>query len=177
MTRHEIYYQSGKDTILYQSTLHREFSDRAFNLFNLSVASLVAGGIIFNIRLDNLEWTTPVVALGALSLSAFVVVAVLCLATLRTGDWYDFPPLDQLADWANFAPTIPGGTYQIYIYMGDYLKEAAQHNDRVLDGKSRAIFWAIIGLALEILSTISLVVLIFGESQKNPADVALTLVA
>ena len=177
MTPHEVYYQSGKDTILYQNTLHREFSDRAFNLLNLGVATLVAGGIIFNIRIDQLEWGYPMLGLGAVSLLSFGLVAGLCLATMRTGDWYAFPPLDQLADRADNLPLVPGGGVQLYIHMGNYLKEAAQHNQKVLDGKSGAIFWAVAALALEILATISLVVLIFWGSQKTPADAALALVA
>ena len=56
MTPSEIYYQTGKDTILYLSSLYREFSDRAFNLLNLSVATLIAGGVVINFRLEHLEW-------------------------------------------------------------------------------------------------------------------------
>ena len=54
MTPSEIYYQTGKETILYP--LYREFSDRAFNLLNLSVATLIAGGVVINFRLEHLEW-------------------------------------------------------------------------------------------------------------------------
>ena len=98
MTPSEIYYQTGKDTILYQSSLHREFSDRAFNLLNLSVATLVAGGVVINFRLEHLEWAWPLIILGTLAILASIVVAALCLSVLRTGDWYSFPPLSPLSD-------------------------------------------------------------------------------
>ena len=98
MTPNELYYQIGKDTILYQSSLHREFADRAFNLLNLSVATLVAGGVVINFRLDHLEWTWPVIGLGTLAILAFIVVAVRCLIVLSVRDWHSFPPLGELSD-------------------------------------------------------------------------------
>ena len=57
MSPNEIYHQSGKDTILYQSTLHREFSDRAFNLLNMSDAILVAAGMCISGVLKTAERT------------------------------------------------------------------------------------------------------------------------
>ena len=98
MTPNELYYQTGKDTILYLSSLHREFSDRAFNLLNLSVATLIAGGVVINFRLEHLEWAWPLIILGTLAILASIVVAALCLSVLRTGDWNSFPPLGELSD-------------------------------------------------------------------------------
>ena len=93
MSPNELYYETAKDTILYQSTLHTEFSSRAFNLLNIGVAALVAGGVILNIRLGSLEWAPLLMSLGVTSLIGFVVVSILCLSVLKTRDWYAFPPL------------------------------------------------------------------------------------
>ena len=170
MTPNELYYQTGKDTILYQSSLHREFSDRAFNLLNLSVATLVAGGVVINFRLDHLEWAWPLISLGTLAILAFIVVAVRCLSVLRTGDWHSFPPLSELSARANHQPQI----YQqfgdlLQATVGDYFKDAAQANENILNGKSSAVFWAVLALAVEILATITLVVWIFWGSQTTPS--------
>ena len=173
MTANEIYYQTGKDTILYQSSLHREFSDRAFNLLNLSVAILVAGGVVINFRIEDLEWTNALIIAGTFAILSSIVVAVLCLSVLRTGNWNSFPPLHQLSDRVRSLGTDP----QSYIAddagdllqstVGDFFREAAQENESLLGGKARAIFWAVLALAVEILATISLVVLIFWGSQTT----------
>ena len=173
MTPSEIYYQTGKDTILYQSSLYREFSDRAFNLLNLSVATLIAGGVVINFRLEHLEWAWPLIILGTLAILASIVVAALCLSVLRTGDWYSFPPLSPLSDRMESLRTnypylteMQSGAL-LQSTVGDYFKNAAKMNQKVLDGRARAIFWAVLALAVEILATISLVVLIFWGSQTT----------
>ena len=180
MTPNEIYYQTGKDTILYQCALHREFSDRAFNLLNLGVAALVAGAVVINFRIGDIEWTHLLFGLGALTLLSFLSVAVLCLAVLRTGDWHSFPPLRQLSNRMErildeYGPQVfqESGTL-LQSTVGDYFSEAAQHNQKVLDGKSKALFWGVLGLAVEILATIALVVLIFWGSRTIPCGEALT---
>ena len=173
MTPNEIYYQTGKDTILYQGSLHREFSDRAFNLLNLSVAILVSGGVVINFRIEDLEWTNALISAGTIAILASITVAVLCLSVLRTGNWHSFPPLRQLSvrvkslgtDPQSYIPNDTGNLLQSTV--GDFFKEAAQENEEVLGGKARAIFWAVLALAMEILATISLVVLIFWGSQTT----------
>ena len=173
MSPNEIYHQSGKDTILYQSTLHREFSDRAFNLLNMSAAILVAAGVVINFRLSNLEWSYCLVGVGCLLVLAFLAVAVPCLLTLFTGDWYAFPPLDALRQRIDGLPT--SASDALYLTMGNYLTSAAERNQKVLDGKARAVFWAGMALALELLAAISLVALIFAGAQITLCDEALTL--
>ena len=175
MTPSEIYYQTGKDTILYLSSLHREFSDRAFNLLNLSVAILVAGGVVINFRIEHLEWAWPLFSLGTIAILASIMVATLCLSVLRAGDWNSFPPLGELSDrMENLRTNYPHLTDMqsgvlLQSTVGDYFTEAAQVNQKVLDGKSRAIFWAVLALAVEILAIISLVVWIFWGSQTTPS--------
>ena len=171
----EVYYQTGKDTIPYQSALHREFSDRAFNLLDLGVAALVAGAVVINFRIGDIEWTNPLIALGALTLLAFLPVAMLCLSVLCTGDWHSFPPMGRVTDRMetireDYGPQVyreSGALLQATV--GDHFKDAAQMNQRVLDGKSKSLFWAVLGLAAEILATISLVVLIFWDFEQSPA--------
>ena len=173
MTPNEIYYQTGQETILYQSSLHREFSDRAFNLLNLSVATLVAAGVVINFRIATLEWNYCLISLGTIAILATITVAVLCLSVLRTGDWHSFPPLGELSlrverllkNSQSHIPSELGDLLQSA--MGDYFQKAAQENEKVLGGKSRAIFWAVLALAVEMLATISLVVLIFLGSQTT----------
>lgn len=173
MSPNELYYQTGKETILYQSALHREFSDRAFNLLNLSVATLVASGVVINIRLEHLKWTTVLMGLGAAELAGFLTVAVLCLWAMRTQNWNGLPPLHQLEDRVNNLLQDPGATVApesltqsaLYRTVGTYFKNAAQANQKVLDGKSRIIFCAVVALAIELLTATSLVVWIFSESQ------------
>ena len=175
MTLNELYYQTGKDTILYQSSLHREFSDRAFNLLNLSIATLVAGGVVINFRIDHLEWDGLLITLGTIAILATIVVAALCLKVLSAADWNSFPPLSELSDRMESLQT----NYQTHTHeqpgdllqstVGDYFKKAAQANQKVLDGKARELFWTVLVLAVEILVTISLVVWIFWVSQTTPS--------
>ena len=171
----ELYYEAGKDTILYQSTVLREFSDRFYSLLNLGVGTLVAGGFIFNVRLGSLEWTLPVLVLGLVALAGFLVVAVLCLWRMPTPEWYAYPDLAQMADRARGAPLNGGVGAQLQLVMAENLTEAAQLNQKVLDGKSAAMSWVLLALALEIVSTIALVVLIFSGSYKAPAGGAQAL--
>ena len=172
LSPNELYYQTGKDTILYQSTLHREFSDRAFNLLNLGVATLVASGVVVNIRLEDLEWTKVLIGLGAAELAGFLVVATLCLWAMRTQDWNGFPPLNQLVDRVDrlqqapdFALTPEITLSALHRTVGDYFKNAAQQNQKVLDGKSKIIFFVVVALAIEILTATSLVLWVFWGSQ------------
>jgi hypothetical protein len=175
LSPNEIYYQTGKDTILYQSTLHREFSDRAFNLLNLSVAILVAVGVVINIRLNDLEWNPWLIGIGILLVLAFLAVAVLCLSTLSTRNWYAFPPLDELHQRIDGLPV--SASDALHLAIGNYLKSGADRNQKVLSDKAKAIFWAVLALASELIAAISLLALIFGfgEAQIALCDEALAL--
>ena len=180
MTPNELYYQSGKDTILYQSTLHRELSDRAFNLLNLGVVTIAAGGVVVNLRIQYLEWDPLLMALGALSLFAFLVVAVLSVMVMRSGDWFAFPPLGDLAariaDLEKNYQTAPSAvrTSGLQAHAGDYFQLASFRNERVLNSKSWAQLGTLLALALELAAVISLVVLIFWGTQTLPCGEALT---
>ena len=167
MSPSELYYETAKDTILYQSTLHTEFSSRAFNLLNIGVAALVAGGVILNIRLGSLEWTPLLTSLGVTSLIGFVVVSVLCLSVLKTRDWYAFPPLDVLRDRVESASE--DDTDAVRLLIANYMKSGAKENEAALGVKSQAIFLAVLALALEFASTISVVILVFLGAQTTPA--------
>ncbi len=159
MNPKELYYQTAKDTILYQSTLHTEFSARAFNLLNIGVAAIVAGGVILNIRLDSLEWTPWLMISGIVSIIGFVMVAALCLLVLRTRDWYAFPPLHELGKRVERSSEHDSDAVRLVI--ANYMKRGAQKNEHILGDTTRALFWAVVALALEIASTICVLIFVF----------------
>ena len=181
MTPRELYYQVGKETVLHQNALRRELSDRAFNLLNLGVATIAAGGVVVNLQLKTLDWDPVLMALGAMSLFAFAVVAVLSFWIMRGGDWFAFPPLEQIAariaayheaDYLRATQLVLLEVLQIY--AGDYFQDAFFRNEQVLDGKRLAQFWTFLALALEITAVICLVVLIFWGTQTLPCGEGLT---
>ncbi len=171
MTPRELYYQIGKETVLYQNTLHRELSDRAFNLLNLGVATIAAAGVIVNLQSKDLEWGPLLMSLGALSLFAFVVVAVLSLRGMRGADWYGFPILDDMAHRiAYLEENYPAGSSSgqleaLQSIAGNHFQSASFNNELKLSHRRREQFWTIVFLAVEMLAVISLVVLIFWGTQ------------
>ena len=169
MNSNELYYQTAKDTILYQSALHTEFSARAFNLFNIGLAALVAVGFVVNARLGSFEWTPWLIGLGVAFIVGFVWVSALCLWVLRTRDWYAYPPLNELAK------EIERPSGRVRLLIADYMKDGAQENEDVLASKARALFWAILGLTVEIVSLISVVILVFWGTKIDLAGGALTV--
>ena len=180
MTPRELYYQVGRETVLHQKALHRELSDRAFNLLNLGVATIAAGGVVINLQLKTLNWDPILMALGAVSLFAFAVVAVLSFWIMRGGDWFAFPPLEQIAvRIAHHEAHYPRAAQSVLlevlqIYAGDYIQETSFLNEQVLDGKRLAQFWTFLALGLEITAVICLVVLIFWGTQTLPCGEELT---
>ena len=163
MSPNELYYQTAKETIFYQSDLLREFSTRAFSLINLAVATLAVGGVIVNIRADELEWTPLLMALGATALLGFALVSLACLAAIRTRSWYAFPPLDTLSQRVQGLSDNDAGAVRKLI--ADYCRNGAECNERVLTGNAKLLFLAVVLLVLELVSTISLVVLVFLGTQ------------
>ena len=169
MTPNELYYQTGKDTILYQSTLHREFSDRAFNLLNVSIATLGVGAILANFRHEDLVWTESLVVFGILTAIASVIVIVLSLRVLRTETWHGFPSLDQMDKQISYLNEhYPDGNLNDYTdilqsLLGDYFTLAAEQNQEILRDKSNALFLTVLALAVEIISVIAFVGALFAE--------------
>ncbi len=156
----ELYYQTAKDTVLYQSALHAEFTARAFNLLNIGVAVLIAAGLILNARVGDFEWTPLLVGLGIAFLVGFAGVSILCMWWgLRTQHWFAFPPPDALRDpFPNAPESQPGEAQRL---AANYMTEAAHQNENVLATKAKAIFWAILALALEVVCLICAVILVF----------------
>ena len=166
MTPNELYRETGYHTFLYQNTLHREFSDRALTILNLAIVVLVAGGVAINFRLADVQWTVPTLGLVAAALIAFAAVVVTCYLVLRAQDWQGLPSLPEMEALTR-GKSLEDVDFVRWC-IADYYKKATQHNYQVLDGKVKAAFWAAIFLAVEVGSTISVVILVFAAVQTCP---------
>ena len=78
-----------------------------------------------------------------------------------------FPPLDVLSDRVESASE--DDTDAVRLLIANYMKSGAKENEAVLGVKSQAIFLAVLALALEFASTISVVILVFLGAQTTPA--------
>ena len=60
--------------------------------------------------------------------------------------------------------------------QGEYFKDAARHNEAVLDSKAKAIRWALAGLGVEIVSTVTIVMFVLLEKLQSPESAGAILV-
>ena len=165
MSNAERYYLTGRDTIFYQNTLRREFSDRAFNLLNLGVATSAAVAIVFNLRLDSIRFDLPMqIGLGVWGV-AFVLLVLFCIFVMTARSWAEPPYLDQLR---NLVAIHMYNEDFVLMSLGDNNTEAVQYNNRVLDGLSASMTRAMAALVAKFLSLIYLLFLIFWRSPRSP---------
>ena len=173
MSKEERYYQTGKDTILYQTALVREFSDRAVNLLNLGIATLVAGVIGVSPNIESWEWNYGTTIAIIVWIAGFLLLISYCLATTQTRSWHGFP---SMAEMAQMIDDPMYNEEDMLWSQGEYFREAAQHNDAILDGKAKAIRWALVGLSVEIVSTITIVMFVLLEKLQSPGSAGAILV-
>ena len=165
--KYDIYYEAGKDALLFQNALHREFSDRAVNLLNFGVATSAAAVVVLNFRRDDLSFEAGmIVALTVWGL-AFGGLLFSCLLVLQLQRWQAYISPEALSrEVEKYARSRDS----IVQDMGEALKEAVQHNQRVLDGKATAMNWAMTALAVKIAAVIVVLIQIFaGESGSAHA--------
>ena len=165
MSKAERYYQTGRDAVLYQNALHREFSDRAFNLLNLGVASSVAVAVVFNLRLDDVQFDRSMLfGLGVLGV-AFFFLLTSCISVLNSRNRAEHPSLDELRDMVS---NNVHNEDSVFRSLGDNAREVVQFNDRLLDYLSGALTRAMIALVVMFLSLIYILVEIFWRSPEAP---------
>lgn len=166
MNKEERYYETGKDTILYQNQFHRELSDRAVNLLNVGIVISVAGVGVISFRLDSVSINTfLIIALGAWGIG-FGLLLWSCLSVLRNQDWKPYSSLEELSD----AVKHPDSTDDfILMSLADNFVDASQQNQKTLDSKAGAISDALWALALEITSVVCVISLVFLEAEKSLA--------
>ena len=154
----ELYYSIARETILYQSALIREHADRAFNILNLGVATLAAGSVIVNLRIDDLDWNSGLIIAASFSILSFFALLVLCIDAMITPRWQGFPSLHELG-----AETGDNGTDETALLSGlqEYFRQATHENAQVVERKATSIFLAALMLTVEITSVLLGVFVIF----------------
>ena len=165
--KNELYYEAGKDAVSFQNALHRELSDRAMNLLNFGVATSSAAVVVLNFRLDDLSFEPGVILCLTLWGLGFAGLVTSCFQVLKIQDWKPFFSLDNLSSEAGKYATSRDA---LLWDLADTLKEAVQHNQEVLDGKSTAMNWAMAALGVKIAAVISVLIQIFvAGSESAPA--------
>lgn len=166
MSKAERYYQTGRDTILYQNVLYREFSDRAFNLLNLGVAASVAVAVVLNFRLDEVRFDRPMeVGLGIWGL-AFGVLLWSCISVMTPRPRPQPPSLDELRGLVTSHVHVEDF---VLISLGDNSKEAAHRNDQLLSHLSGVITRAVSALLVVFASLAYILFLVFSRSPQSPS--------
>ena len=166
VSKAERYYQTGQDTILYQNTLRREYADRAFNLLNLGVATSVAVVVVFNLRLDDIRFDTPMVlALGIWGVT-FISLVVSCISALTPRAQTVPPSLDELR---NLVETRMYGEDFVLMSLGDNNREAVRRNYVLLDYLSGAIARAVSALVAMFVSLACILALVFLRNPQSPS--------
>ena len=164
MSKAERYYETGRDAILYQNSLRKEYADRAFNLLNLGVATSVAVALVINFRLDGILFDTHMnSALGAWAL-AFALLVLSCISALTSRDQAAPPSLDEVR---NLVETQMDEDF-VLMFLGDNNKEAVRRNYRLLDYLSGANARAVAALLLVFLTLACILGLVFLRSQNTP---------
>lgn len=161
MTSNELYYQTARDTIDYQNSLHTEFSIRAANLLSLGLAGMAVVGFVLNARLGKFDWTPFFIFSVTCFLVGFVIVTYFAIfGILRTRRWYAFPRPKALRKMTEHS-AFERRTERVRKALANYMNEAARKNEPVLAAKAKAMFRTIIGLALEIVGLIFVVFSVF----------------
>ena len=143
--KNELYYETGKETLLFQNARHREFSDRAANLLNFGVATSAAGVVVLNFRLDKAVFDAGMITGLTLWGIGFIGLLVFCFLVLQVQPWKSFSSLEDLGQQVDS----PASTANFILWcLAENFKEAAKHNEEVLDGKVAAINWATLALFL-----------------------------
>lgn len=157
MDSNELYYQTAKDTLDYQNSLHAEFSARASNLLSFGLAGMAVVGFVLNARLGKFDWTPLFIISVSCFLLGFLIVSYFAIfGVLRTRRWHAFPrpkALRKMAEHSAFEQR----TDRVRRALANYMNEAARKNEPVLTAKAKAMFRTVIGLALEIVGLILVV--------------------
>ena len=172
--KNELYYETGKETILFQNALHREFSDRATNLLNFGVATSAAGVVVLNFRLDKVVFDDNMIAALSAWALAFSVLLFCCLQVLRVQPWRSFSSLEDLAQQVDMG----ANTRDFILWcLAENFREAAAHNEKILNGKATLMTSVVVALFLEIASVIFVIFQILsagsGASPAAPTGVLL----
>lgn len=158
MSKEERYYETGKDTVLYQNQYHRELSDRAVNLLNVGIAISVAGVGVISFRLDSISITYYLVIMLAVWGFGFGWMLWSCLSVLKDQDWKSYSLVQELGDAVRHPATTDD---YILMTLADNFVDATQHNQRILDSKAGSISNALRALAIEITSVVCVILLVF----------------
>ena len=165
--KNELYYETGKETILFQNALHREFSDRATNLLNFGVATSAAGVVVLNFRLDKVVFDDSLIVALSLWGLGFFGLLFCCLQVLQVQPWRSFSSLEDLAEQVEM-----GANTRDYILwcLAENFKVASEHNEKVLNGKATLMTIAVSALFGKIAAVIFVIFQIFWEgSGASPA--------
>ena len=123
MNKEERYYETGKDTILYQNQLHREFSDRAVNLLNVGIAISVAGVGVVSFRLDSFSVNLAMIIALEGWVVGFGLLIWSCLSVLKIQGWMAYSSLEELGDATKHPDSTEG---YILTNLADNFAEAAR---------------------------------------------------
>ena len=164
MTKEERYYEVGRDTILYQNQLHREYSDRAVNLRNVGVAVSVAGAGVISFRLDSISINPAMIVVAAGWLLGLGLLLWACLSVLKIQDWKSYSSLEETDDAVKH-PVLRES--RVLLNLADNFADAAQINHRTLDNKADFISDALWGLAIVIVCVVFVVTLVFLGTETS----------
>ena len=56
MNTSELYYQTGRDYLIHQESVHKQFSDRAISLIGFGIAMIAAGVIALNFGPEDISY-------------------------------------------------------------------------------------------------------------------------
>ena len=167
MNTSELYYQTGRDYLIHQESVHRQFSDRAISLISFGIAMIAAGVIALNFGPARISYDSGFFILSGIWALMFLGVVGLCIQVLLPRNWMRGTSIEKLHEL--MANENNGAAY-IYLCVADDFKESIAHNQKVLDRKRDAIGGAMMFLALEAFSLISFGALLVWWRLSPTAD-------
>lgn len=171
MDKNELYYQTGRNHLSFQDTLHREFSDKAISLLGFAIAITAAGVIALNLG-NGIIPTGNIYVLGfGIALLATWMLGLIGVVTFS--GMVMFPRKENWKQGTTSASL--SGLVKNENYDADYLwwcaaddfRESIECNVRVLDEKAMTIRRAIYCIAVEAVGVISLVALILLTAKPE----------
>ena len=173
MDKNELYYQTGRNTLAFQDTLHREFSDKAISLLGFAIAITAAGVIALNlgdgiIPTHNIYILVPGIALLAMWILGLIGVAAFSSAVMSPRrDW------KHGTTSASLSRLVKDDNYDAdYLYWcaADDFRESIEYNETVLEKKAMTIRKAVLCIGGETVGVICLVALfLLTEKPEVPA--------
>ena len=152
MNANKLYYQTLRDSILYQDNQHKQLSNNAVSLVGFAIALVAAGVVVLNLADDTIPDSNGFLAALGIWAGTFIATTGFCAHVLMPQNWKVGISINTLNE---LTMDLEAGEGYLRWNVIKGLEDAIKHNQRILDRKTESLRTAIIFLALEALGLIT----------------------